>query len=464
MDQLPIFLNLKGRHCLVVGAGAVGISKALVLASAGASIDIVSPELDSRIEELADNHRITIHCERFDEHYLVGKTLVIAATNDSALNRDIVRLAKHHGALANAVTDRDVSHFIMPAIIDRSPVIISVSTGGAAPVLAQFIRARLETWIPHSFGRLATIAGEFREKVKSRLNTLAERRAFWQQVFTGPTAEMVFAGRENDARERIRQTLNNEPPSDIGEVYLVGAGPGDPDLITFRAMRLMQQADVVIYDRLVSGPILDLVRRDAERIYVGKQRSLHTLAQSDINALLVKLARNGRKVLRLKGGDPFIFGRGGEEIQTLAEERISFQVVPGITAANGCAAYAGIPLTHRDHAHACVFVTGDIKNGHCDLNFDQLALPHQTVVIYMGLIALPIICRQLIAHGMPADMPIALIQQGSTPNQRVLTATVATLAAAIDRHQPQPPALAIIGTVVTLREKLRWFEPEHDQV
>ena len=265
-------------------------------------------------------------------------------------------------------------------------------------------------------------------------------------------------GREQDARQRIAEALDKGTQSASGEVYLVGAGPGDPDLITFRAMRLMQQADVVIYDRLVSPMVLDLVRRDAQRIYVGKRRATHTLQQTNINVLLVQLAREGKRVLRLKGGDPFIFGRGGEEIQTLAKEQIPFQVVPGITAACGCAAYAGIPLTHRDHAHACVFVAGNMKEGYADLNFAQLALPYQTVVLYMSLATLPAICRELIAHGMAADMPAALIEHGTTAQQKVLSATVATLSAALEQHQPQSPVLVIIGTVVTLREELRWFE------
>ena len=460
MEQLPIFINIKDHRCLVVGAGPIGISKALTLANAGAIVDLVAPEIAlDQLDELADIPNIRFHQQRFEKKHLqVDDTmLVVAATDNEVLNRHIVSLAKQQRVLANAVTDRACSNFIMPAIIDRSPVVIAVSTSGASPMLARLMRTRLETWIPHAFGRLAAITSEFRKAVKTRFATLQERRVFWQATLTGTAAELVFAGREQDARKRIQEALNKGENNATGEVYLVGAGPGDPDLLTFRAMRLMQQADVVVYDRLVSTTALDLVRRDAQRIYVGKRRTQHTLQQADINSLLVQLAREGKRVLRLKGGDPFIFGRGGEEIQALAKEQIPFQVVPGITAASGCAAYAGIPLTHRDHAHACVFITGNMKDGQ-NLNFDQLTLPYQTVVLYMSLAMLPSICHELMAHGMTADMPIALIQNGTTSQQTVLIATVATLNTILEQYQLQSPTLVIIGTVVTLREELRWFE------
>ena len=351
--------------------------------------------------------------------------------------------------------------FILPSIVDRSPIVVAVSSGGASPVLARLLRAKLETLIPATYGRLAELAASFREQVKNKIEGLAERRVFWEKILQGPVAEMVFAGKDKAAREAL-QTALDKPGTDAptqGEVYLVGAGPGDPDLLTFRALRLMQQADVVLHDRLVSPEILDLVRREAERIYVGKRRALHTVRQEEINQRLVELAKEGKRVLRLKGGDPFIFGRGGEEIATLAEEGIPFQVVPGITAANGCAAYAGIPLTHRDYAQSCVFVTGHLKDDSLDLNWDALAQPQQTIVVYMGLVGVDRLCHELIAHGLNADLPAALIQQGTTRQQRVFIGTLQTLPEIVARSEVHAPTLIIIGEVVKLRDKLTWFEP-----
>ena len=346
----------------------------------------------------------------------------------------------------------------MPSIIDRSPVIAAVSTGGASPVLARLIRARLESLIPAGYGRLAELASRFRDQVKARFSNADDRRRFWEEVMQGGIAERVFSGHLEEADRLMEEALARKKTSGgVGEVYLIGGGPGDPDLLTFRALRLMQRADVVVYDRLVAQSILDLVRRDAERIYVGKENSHHVMRQEDINETLIRLAKQGMRVVRLKGGDPFIFGRGGEEIDTLAEEGIPFQVVPGITAASGCASYAGIPITHRDYAHAAVFVTGHLKDGSVDLNWEMLAQPQQTVVFYMGLIGLPVICRELLAHGVPSDMPAALVQQGTTPKQRVFTGTVSTLPAIAEKEQPKPPTLIIVGEVVKLRDKLNWY-------
>jgi uroporphyrin-III C-methyltransferase/precorrin-2 dehydrogenase/sirohydrochlorin ferrochelatase len=347
----------------------------------------------------------------------------------------------------------------MPSIIDRAPVIVAVSSGGASPVLARLLRARLETLIPAGYGRLAALAAEFRDQVKARFKP-SERRRFWERVLQGPIAELVFAGREDAAHKALRETIEDTRVAvGGGEVSLIGAGPGDPDLLTFRALRLMQRADVVVYDRLVSQPVLDLVRRDAERIYAGKERAKHALQQEDINHLLIRLAKEGKRVVRLKGGDPFIFGRGGEELDTLAAEGISFQVVPGITAASGCASYAGIPLTHRDCAQSVVFVTGHLQDGSMNLNWPALAQPRQTIVFYMGLIGVDVLCRELIAHGLPAATPAALIQQGTTPEQRVLTGDLATLPGIVSRGGVKAPTLIIIGEVVKLRERLKWFEP-----
>jgi uroporphyrin-III C-methyltransferase/precorrin-2 dehydrogenase/sirohydrochlorin ferrochelatase len=347
----------------------------------------------------------------------------------------------------------------VPSIIDRSPLVIGVSTGGASPVLARLIRAKLETIIPASFGRLAGLVGSFRDRVKARFSKPADRRVFWEQILEGPIAEMVYAGKEQEAERALEKALA-KGGSARGEVFLVGGGPGDPDLLTFRALRLMQQADVVVYDRLVSPEVLALTRRDAQHIYAGKERSNHSLPQEDINALLVRLAREGKRVVRLKGGDPFIFGRGGEEIATLAEEGIPFQVVPGITAAAGCSAYSGIPLTQRGYSTSVVFATGSLRDGSIDLNWEALAHPDQTVVFYMGLHSVDTICRELIAHGMPATTPAALIQQGTTRHQRVLASTLAGLPEVVKREEVHAPTLVIVGEVVRLRDKLKWFEPE----
>jgi uroporphyrin-III C-methyltransferase/precorrin-2 dehydrogenase/sirohydrochlorin ferrochelatase len=349
--------------------------------------------------------------------------------------------------------------FILPSIIERAPLTVAVSSGGASPVLARLLRARLETLIPAGYGRLAALAGAFRDPVKARIKP-KERRRFWERVLQGPVAELVFNGRDDEARKALQATLEDPRLTfSGGEVSLVGAGPGDPDLLTFRALRLMQQADVVVYDRLVSQPILDLVRLEADRIYAGKEREKHTLPQEDINALLVRLAKEGKRVVRLKGGDPFIFGRGGEEIDTLAAEGIPFQVVPGITAAAGCASYAGIPLTHREHAQSVVFVTGHLQDGSLDLNWRALAQPQQTIVFYMGLLALDQLCARLAEHGLPAATPAALVQAGTTPQQRVLTGTLATLPGIVAASEVKAPTLIIIGEVVRLRERLKWFEP-----
>ena len=347
--------------------------------------------------------------------------------------------------------------FIFPSIVDRSPLLVAVSSGGSAPVLARLLRARLETLIPSTYGNLVQMMGRYRDTVKSRIHTTRLRMRFWEDIVNGPVAELMLSGQQERAEDLLQATLaQSRAKGDQGEVYLVGAGPGDPDLLTFRALRLMQQADVVLYDRLVTKEIMRLVRQDAERINVGKKRSDHTMPQEEISRLMVTLAQQGKRVLRLKGGDPFIFGRGGEEIAELAAAGIPFQIVPGITAASGCAAYAGIPLTHRDHAQSVRFVTGHLKDDSCDLDWEPLVQAGQTVVFYMGLVSLPLICKQLMQHGASPDLPIALIQQGTTPNQRVYTGTLQTLPALVANQNVQPPTLIIVGEVVKLHAALRW--------
>lgn len=459
MKHLPIFFDVRQRPCLVVGGGEVAARKVETLLRAGAEITVVAPTLSAPLIERRDAGTVNHLAENFDAAHLQDRVLVVAATDDHAINLRVSELARQHNIPVNVVDRPDLCTFIFPSIIERDPVTIAVSTGGAAPVLARLLRARLETLIPASYGRLAQLAARFRDAVKKRYPKMAERRRFWEETLQGPVAEMIYAGRDEAAAHALQAALDKMDRDSLsrGEVYLVGAGPGDPDLLSFRALRLMQQADVVLYDRLVPDGILDLVRREAERIYVGKRRSYHAVRQDEINALLVKLAKQGKRVLRLKGGDPFIFGRGGEEIASLAEEGISFQIVPGITAANGCAAYAGIPLTHRDHAQSVLFVTGHLKDGTMDLNWDALAQPSQTVVVYMGLTGLDILCRELIRHGLPASKPAALIEQGTTARQRVLLGTLATLPDVVAKQEVHAPTLLIIGEVVTLHDTLEWF-------
>jgi len=459
VDFFPIFVNVKGKPCLVVGGGQVAARKAGALLEAGAIVRVVAPEIDADLAKLKGVEPVAA---RFEAKHLDGMTLVIAATDDRDVNRQVSEQAQTYNIPVNVVDDPELCSFIMPAILDRSPLMVAFSSGGSSPVLTRMLRARLESLIPHNYSRLAAFAERFREAVKQRVSDPAKRRIFWENMFESVVAEKVLSGDEASAETLLQQMLSNEDSTLRGEVYLVGAGPGDPDLLTFRALRLMQKADVVVYDNLVSKPIVDMTRRDADRIYAGKKRAEHTMRQEEINALLVRLAREGKRVLRLKGGDPFIFGRGGEEIETLTAEGIPFQVVPGITAASGVAAYAGIPLTHRDHAHSCIFVTGHLKDGTMNLDWDALARPMQTVVVYMGLHGLDILCAKLVEHNMPDSTPIAIVQQGTTPNQRVITGTLATLPGIAEREKPQAPTLIIVGGVVTLREKLAWFHPQPD--
>ncbi|NKN31776.1 siroheme synthase CysG [Marichromatium bheemlicum] len=460
MELLPIFLDMQGQPCLVVGGGTTAARKAGNLLRAGAALTLISPTLSDELAEQAANGRVRHLARRFAPEDIPGHRLVIAATDDRATNRRIAEIAKGHGIPVNVVDDPDACSFLLPSIVDRSPVIVAVSTGRASPVLARLLRTRLEGLIPAGYGRLAELCRRYRAPVKQRFDDARDRRRFWDRVLLGGVAERVFAGRQGEAERLIRAELDADPEhSELGEVYLVGAGPGDPDLLTFRALRLMQQADVVVYDRLVSTPILEMTRRDARRIYVGKQRNHHAMRQEEINQLLAELAKDGHRVLRLKGGDPFIFGRGGEEIDTLAAEGVPFQVIPGITAASGCACYSGIPLTHRDYAQSVTFVTGHLKDGTIDLNWPALAQPNQTVVFYMGLAGLPVIIARLREHGVADSMPVALVQQGTTPKHRVYAGTLGTIVEQLDADPPEPPTLIIVGEVVRLHDKLDWFAP-----
>jgi uroporphyrin-III C-methyltransferase/precorrin-2 dehydrogenase/sirohydrochlorin ferrochelatase len=459
MDYLPAFLDIRNKLCVVVGGGEVAARKAALLRNAGGRVMMVAPALGALAGDMVDRGEVSHVAARFVPANLRGATLAIAATDDVAVNKEVFTAATTLHLPVNVVDNPKLCSFIVPSIIDRSPVIVAIGSSGTAPVLARLLRTRLEGLIPQAYGRLAALAGAFREQAKKRFADVGSRRRFWEQVFEGPIAEMVLSGREAEARHALLDVLNRGEGAchATGEVYLVGAGPGDPDLLTFRALRLMQKADVVVHDHLVGDGILDLVRRDAQRIYAGKQSNNHALPQEEINALLIELARAGKSVVRLKGGDPFVFGRGGEEIEALAEAGVGFEVVPGITAACGVSCYAGIPLTHRDYAQSVVFVTGHLREGGVNLDWGVLARPRQTVVIYMGVGALPRICEQLLAHGVPDSRPAAVVERGTTPAQRVVTGTVGTLAQRAAEAGIKPPALAIIGEVVSLRQRLNWF-------
>lgn len=460
MDYFPVFLDLKNRLCLLVGGGEVATRKGRMLAKAGARLRIVAPEISAELRELAEKNNGELHERDYQSDDLQDCVLVIAATDIESLNEQISADAQALHLPVNVVDTPALCTYITPAIIDRSPLVIAVSSGGEAPVLARLVRAKLEAFIPASYGKLAQIASQWRNRIKTRFSDGDNRRKFWEKILQGPAAELMMNGQEDAANQFIGNELAaDQSQLTLGEVYLVGGGPGDPELLTLRALRLMQQADVVLYDRLVSDGVMELVRRDAERIYVGKRRSEHAMEQENINQLLVDLAQQGKRVLRLKGGDPFIFGRGGEEIELLAQNNIPFQVVPGITAASGCAAYAGIPLTHRDYAQSVRFVTGHLKSDDTNLSWPELANPTQTLVFYMGLVGLKEICESLIAHGRAASTPVALIEKGTTQEQRVLVADLASIADVVAANDVHAPTLFIVGEVVRLHDSLKWFMP-----
>ena len=462
MKYLPLFFDLREQRVLLVGGGDIALRKARLLTRAGAAIYLVAPRVHPELEALLADAAVHTELRAFVPYDLEGKRLVVAATDDRELNARISALCQQRGLPVNVVDQPELCTVIFPSIVDRDPLTIAVSSGGGAPILTRSLRAMLESMIPSSYGLLAGFATRHRERVKNGVSDPLLRRRFWEKVLHGPIAEMVFAAREDRAEAMLDEALAQPEQMMQGEVYLVGGGPGDPDLLTFKAHRLMQQADIVLYDRLVAPAIIDMCRADAERVYVGKRRDQHALPQDEINTLLLRYAQQGMRVLRLKGGDPFVFGRGGEEIEQLAAHGIPFQVVPGITAASGCACYAGIPLTHRDYAQSVRFVTGHLKDGTSDLNWDELVNPGQTVVFYMGLVGLPVICRSLMAHGRTGTTPIALVQQGTTERQRVIIGTLATIVDLVAVREVKAPTLLIVGEVVKLHEKLRWFGVDED--
>ncbi|MCR3972301.1 siroheme synthase CysG [Aeromonas veronii] len=455
MDYLPIFCRLDNKPVLLVGGGEVAERKARLLLDAGAHLTVVAPELDPELAELAANGSIEWLAGEFASEQLAGKWLVVAATDRREVNALVYQSANQARIFANVVDDPKRSSFIMPSIIDRSPLMVAISSGGKAPVLARLLREKLEALLPQHLGAVATFAGSLRERVKARFASMGERRRFWERLLGADRLGQALARGDSASAHQLADSLFADGSQSAGEVVLVGAGPGDPGLLTLHALRQMQQADVVVYDRLVSDEVMALVRRDAKRIFVGKQAGNHCVPQEGINQLLLEEAKKGQRVVRLKGGDPFIFGRGGEELETLVGSGIGFQVVPGITAASGCAAYAGIPLTHRDHAQSVRFVTAHGKGGARDLDWPLLAKDKQTLVFYMGLSSCATIREQLLAHGKASNTPVALIERGTQPCQRVIRGTLDQLPALA--VGVESPALIMVGSVVTLADRLAWF-------
>lgn len=458
-QTFPAFLDMTGQHVVLVGGGPNAERKAARLIHHGARIDIIAPELSDSLASSVASGQLNHLPRNWQASDFAGACLVVAASDDRQENSAIAVAASAAGTWTNVANQPELSNFLIPSLIDRTPLLIAVSSSGTSPVLARLLTARIDAFLPHTYSELGKLADRYRLRIRNEIGNWRQRRRFWERLLNGRLGELILQGRHSNADAALEQALREHDDNQTaGEVYLVGAGPGDPDLLSFRALRLMQQCDVVLYDRLVSEPIMALVNAGADRVYVGKQSSHHVVPQESINSLLVTHAQSGKRVLRLKGGDPFIFGRGGEEIETLAAKGIPFQVVPGITAAAGCASYAGIPLTHRDHAQSCLFVTGHLKDGSVNLDWDALARAQQTVVIYMGLEGLPVICQQLMTHGLPAAHPIAIVSQGTLSNQQVITGTLETLPELVAKASVKAPTLIIIGSVVSLRDKLAWFE------
>ncbi len=458
MDYFPIFLDIRGARCVVIGGGDVAQRKAEALRRAGGAVDVIAPEIHAALVQLAEASGGRAELRGWHADDLDGARLVVAATDREDVNRAVSEAARVRNVPVNVVDRPELCSYIVPSIVDRSPLVIALSSGGASPVLLRILRERLERMFPAAYGELARLAGSVRDRVRQAVTDPELRRRFWERVLEGPVAEAVVSGRGEEAQALLdAEIAGGTAAADRGgEVWLVGAGPGDPDLLTLKALRLMQRADVVLYDNLVSPGILDLVRRDAERIYVGKRRAMHAVRQEGIHAMLLEYARKGCRVLRLKGGDPFVFGRGGEEIASLAAEGIPFQVVPGITAANGCAAYAGIPLTHRDYAQSVRFVTGHLKGDAVNLHWPELADPGQTLVVYMGLVGLEALVAGLLEHGRDPATPIALIERGTLPEQRVITGSLADITERVRTAEVHAPTLLIVGEVVRLRDTLAW--------
>ncbi|MGK0499104.1 MAG: uroporphyrin-III C-methyltransferase/precorrin-2 dehydrogenase/sirohydrochlorin ferrochelatase [Oceanicoccus sp.] len=460
MKYFPLFHRIENKTCLIVGGGKVALRRARALVAAEAKVEVIAPEISDELQALIKGSHGKLSCMKVDVVSLPTKYLcIIAATNDREVNAAVTDFAKANRIPVNVADNQAVCDFIFPSIVDRQPLTVAISNNGTSPVLSRLLKQQIEAYIPAAFGELSQLVGDYREHVKTAIPDGKTRKIFWEHVLQGPVAEAVYSGKSKQAEQLLQQALQSPEQFNLkGEVYLIGAGPGDPDLLTLRAFRLLQQADVVLYDRLVSDGVMALIKHGTELIYVGKRRNEHSVPQGGINQLLVEHAKKGKRVARLKGGDPFIFGRGGEEIETLVDEGVPFQVVPGITAANGCSAYAGIPLTHRDYAQSVQFVTGQLKDGTIDLNWQELIVPGKTLVFYMGLKGLPVITQSLIENGMAGTMPVALIEKGTTKEQRVLVSTLKDLPDLLHREKVASPSLFIVGEVVQLASKLDWYE------
>ncbi|HET9693204.1 MAG TPA: siroheme synthase CysG [Steroidobacteraceae bacterium] len=475
MRYFPLFADLHGRGVLVVGGGAVAERKVRLLLEAGAQVTVVAPEIHPSLDQMAlatplpperersevgpaeGSGSLTLRYESFDPDHFEGVVLAVAATDDPAVNARVAAVGRERNVLVNVVDVAELSSFIVPAIVDRSPLVIAISSGGVAPVLARLVRERLETVIDGSFGQLAGLLERWRSRIKARMPDVGTRRRFYERLVRGRVADLVRSRAPRAAERELERLLAQDATPSRGSVVLVGAGPGDAGLLTLNALRALQEADVILHDRLVSKDVLDLARRDAEKISVGKSSRGHSVPQERIHELLLEHARAGRRVVRLKGGDPFIFGRGGEELEYLEAHGIPYEVVPGITAAVACGAYAGIPLTHREHAQSVRLVTAHCGESIDTLDWPALAQERHTVALYMGVAGLGRIRDRLAAHGRSPQTPVAIVENGSRPEQRVLLTTLADLEDAGRDAQVQSPALVIVGEVAALAERLHWF-------
>lgn len=462
MDYLPIFTNIKAQPCLIVGGGAVAARKADLFIKAGAKVTVIAPELKTEMQFHRSHGKIEWLETVFSEsvmHQVAKPKLVISATDDEAVNVAVYQYCQQHDIPVNVADQTDYCDFILPAIVDRDPMIVAVSTGGRSPVLARVMKARLETMIPQGFSKLADLVGRYRQKVKDAITDLDGRKAFWESLLDGLFIDKVVGGKLNEAEaqlaQKIEQVRAGGQAIPTGEVYLIGAGPGDPELMTFKALRLLQQADVVLYDRLVAPEIIEMARREAERIYVGKKDKEHAMPQENISQLMADLALEGKRVARLKGGDPYIFGRGAEEAEVLVKHGVPFQVVPGITAAAGCSAYADFPLTHREFSQSVALVTGHQQAGAKEIDYARLAHSGDTMVFYMGVKNVVKIQAGLLAHGMAASTPCAIIENGTRVNQKVTVTDLGRLASVIEQQHIKPPALLVVGEVISVRERLQ---------
>lgn len=465
MEYFPLFLKLSGRACLVIGGGNIASRKVSWLLKSGARVHVMALDINDSLKEWANSadysQKLSLEVRSVvsvDELPLKEQFLVVAASSDRELNRQVAERCELLDVHCNVASRTSLGDTILPSIIDRSPVVLALHSGAKSPTVTRFLKRQLEAFVPRKISALVAWAEQWRKTVKQRLPSEVVRLRLWDRVLSGMVAEHLYDGQSSSADSIMEQHLEEAESGQLwGEVFLVGAGPGDPELLTLKALRLIQQADVVLYDRLVSDPILALLPPKCERIYVGKKQADHAVPQVEINQRLVDLAQQGRNVLRLKGGDPFIFGRGGEEIELLADSGVSFQVVPGITAASGCASYAGIPLTHRDHSQSVRFITGHLKSNQVNLDWPELATPNQTLVFYMGLSGLNEICRSLIQYGRGEQTPAAIVEKGTTPQQRVITGTLATLPDLVASQDVSAPTLLIVGEVVQLQFQLAWF-------